>query len=54
MLAEANGAAIISAVTMGITISRHLIQADELATADPAQIISLLRPCLLSLAAQPS
>jgi AcrR family transcriptional regulator len=47
-------AAIISAVTMGIIISRHLIKADELATADPAQIISLLRPCLLSLAAQPS
>jgi len=47
-------AAIISAVTMGITISRHLIQADELATADPAQVISLLRPCLLSLAAQPA
>ena len=47
-------AAIISAVTMGITISRHLIKADELATADPAQVISLLRPCLLSLAAQPS
>ncbi len=46
-------AAIISAVTMGITISRHLVKADELATADPAQIISLLRPCLLSLAAQP-
>ena len=47
-------AAIISAVTMGIIISRHLIKADELAAADPAQIISLLRPCLLSLAAQPS
>jgi AcrR family transcriptional regulator len=47
-------AAIVSAVTMGIIISRHLIKADELATADPAQIISLLRPCLLSLAAQPS
>ena len=47
-------AALISAVTMGITISRHLIKADELATADPAEIISLLRPCLLSLAAQPS
>jgi hypothetical protein len=47
-------AAIISAVTMGIIISRHLIKADELATADPAQVISLLRPCLLSLAAQPS
>jgi len=47
-------AAIISAVTMGIIISRHLLTADELATADPAQVISLLRPCLLSLAAQPS
>jgi AcrR family transcriptional regulator len=47
-------AAIISAVTMGIMISRHLIKADELATADPAQVISLLRPCLRSLTAQPS
>ena len=47
-------AAIISAVTIGITISRHLIKSDELATADPAQVISLLRPCMRSLAAQPS
>jgi AcrR family transcriptional regulator len=47
-------AAIISAVTMGVLISRHLIKADELATADPVQVIGLLRPCLLSLAAQPS
>jgi AcrR family transcriptional regulator len=47
-------AAIISAVTIGITISRHLIKSDELATADPAQVISLLRPCIRSLAAQPS
>jgi AcrR family transcriptional regulator len=47
-------AAIISAVTLGITVSRHLIKADELATADPAQIIALLRPCLLSLTAPPS
>jgi AcrR family transcriptional regulator len=46
-------AAIISAVTIGITISRHLIKADELATADPAQVISLLRPCMRSLAASP-
>ena len=46
-------AAIISAVTMGITVSRHLIKSDELATADPAQIISLLRPGMISLAAQP-
>src|SRR6266568_2080832 len=44
-------AAIISAVTLGITVSRHLIRSDELASADPAQVIELLRPCVLSLAA---
>jgi AcrR family transcriptional regulator len=44
-------AAIISAITMGITVSRHLIKADELASADPARVIELLRPCLLSLTA---
>jgi AcrR family transcriptional regulator len=46
-------AAIISAITLGITVSRHLIKSDELASADPAQVISLLRPCMLSLAASP-
>jgi AcrR family transcriptional regulator len=46
-------AAIISAITLGVTVSRHLIKSDELATADPAQVISLLRPCVISLAAQP-
>jgi AcrR family transcriptional regulator len=46
-------AAIISAVTLGITVSRHLIKTDELATADPERIIRLLRPCVLSLAARP-
>ena len=46
-------AAMISAITLGITVSRHLIKSDELATADPAQIIRLLRPCVLSLAARP-
>ena len=46
-------AAIISAITIGITVSRHLIKSDELATADPAQVIRLLRPCVLSLAACP-
>jgi AcrR family transcriptional regulator len=44
-------AAIISAVTMGITLSRHLLKCDELATADPAEVIALLRPCVLSLTA---
>lgn len=46
-------AAIISAITFGVMLSRHLIKADELATADPAQVIRLLRPCVLSLAARP-
>jgi AcrR family transcriptional regulator len=45
-------AAIISAIILGIMVSRHLIKSDELAAADPAQVISLLRPCMLSLAAQ--
>jgi AcrR family transcriptional regulator len=43
-------AAIISAITVGITVSRHLLKSDELATADPEEVIRLLRPCLLSLA----
>jgi AcrR family transcriptional regulator len=47
-------AAIISAIILGITVSRHLIKSDELATADPARVISLLRPCVLALTARPS
>src|SRR3984957_3894918 len=47
-------AAIISAITLGITVSRHLIKSDGLATADPAQVVSLQRPCMISLAAQPA
>ncbi len=47
-------AAIISAITLGITVSRHLIKTDELADANPADVIRLLRPCMLSLAAQPA
>jgi AcrR family transcriptional regulator len=47
-------AAVISAITLGIMVSRHLIKPDELASADPAQVISLLRPCILSLAAPPT
>jgi AcrR family transcriptional regulator len=42
-------AAIISAIILGVTVSRHLINSGELATADPAQVISLLRPCMISL-----
>jgi AcrR family transcriptional regulator len=46
-------AAIISAITLGIMVSRHLIKSDELASADPAQVIELLRPCMLSLTRRP-
>ena len=46
-------AAIISAITLGIMVSRHLIKTGELASADPAQVTRLLRPCMLSLAASP-
>ena len=45
-------AAIIGAITLGIMVSRHLIKSDELASADPGQVIELLRPCVLSLAAR--
>ena len=44
-------AAVINAVLLGITVSRHLLKYDELADADPMQIIELLRPGLRSLAA---
>jgi len=46
-------AAIISALTLGLMVSRHLIKSDELADAGPEQVIKLLRPCVLSLAASP-
>jgi hypothetical protein len=46
-------AAIISAITLGVMVSRHLIKSDEFATANPARVISLLRPCMLSLAGPP-
>jgi AcrR family transcriptional regulator len=45
-------AAIISAIILGVTVSRHLVKSDDLATADPAQVIDLLRPCLRALAAE--
>src|SRR5580700_7794156 len=46
-------AAIISALILGLMVSRHRIKSDELASADPEQVIKLLRPCVLSLAASP-
>jgi AcrR family transcriptional regulator len=46
-------AAIISAITIGVVVSRHLIKSDDLADADPEHVISLLRPCVLALATPP-
>lgn len=46
-------AELISALMLGITVSRHLLKSDELADADPAEVIRLLRPCLLALAGTP-
>ncbi len=46
-------AAIISAIILGLMVSRHLIKSDELVSADPAQVVRLLRPCVLSLADRP-
>jgi AcrR family transcriptional regulator len=43
-------AAVISAIDLGLIVFRYLMKSDELAAADPAHVISLLRPCMLSLA----
>jgi AcrR family transcriptional regulator len=42
-------AALISAVTLGVIVSRHLLKSDDLGNAGPEQVIDLLRPCLRSL-----
>ncbi len=42
-------AALVSAVWLGVIVSRHLLNSDALITASPQQIIDLLRPCLRSL-----
>jgi hypothetical protein len=42
-------AGIIGAITLGTLVARHLLQLNGLADATPAQITSLLRPCLQSL-----
>lgn len=46
-------AAVINAVILGVTISRHLLRSDALADADPEQIAELLRPGIVALAAGP-
>jgi AcrR family transcriptional regulator len=46
-------AALIGAVVLGVTVSRHLLKSGDLANADPDHVIELLRPCVQSLAARP-
>jgi AcrR family transcriptional regulator len=42
-------AELVSAVILGVVVSRHLLKSSGLTGADPEQIIDLLRPCLRSL-----
>lgn len=42
-------AAVVSAILIGVVLGRHLIKLDELADANPDQIVELLRPAVLSL-----
>jgi AcrR family transcriptional regulator len=44
-------AALISAVLMGVVVSRHLLKSIGLAEVPPEQLTGLLRPCLRSLMA---
>ena len=43
------GLALVSAVWLGVIVSRHLLNSDALTAASPQQVIDLLRPCLRSL-----
>ncbi|GAA1573519.1 MULTISPECIES: TetR family transcriptional regulator [Kribbella] len=42
-------AAVVSAILIGVVLGRHLVKLDELADADPDEIVELLRPAVLSL-----
>jgi len=42
-------AALVGAVMLGVIVSRHLLNSDELTAVSPQQVIDLLRPCLRSL-----
>ena len=42
-------AALVSAVMLGVIVSRHLLNSDPLTTASPQQVIDLIRPGLRSL-----
>lgn len=42
------------AITLGVTVGRHLLQLDGLRDAPPERIVELLRPCIESLTQAPS
>jgi AcrR family transcriptional regulator len=42
-------AAMVTAMVLGLIVSRHLLKIDELADAPPEHVIDLLRPCLVLL-----
>ena len=42
-------AALVSAVMLGVIVSRHLLKTEALSDASPEHVIDLLRPCLRSL-----
>ncbi|MFG1907048.1 TetR family transcriptional regulator [Kribbella sp. NPDC048928] len=42
-------AAVLSAILIGVVLGRHLIKLEELADADPEEIVELLRPVVQSL-----
>jgi AcrR family transcriptional regulator len=42
-------AALVSAVMLGVIVSRHLLRTEALSAASPEHVIDLLRPCLRSL-----
>ena len=42
-------AALVSAVMLGVIVSRHLLRTEALSDASPEHVIELLRPCLRSL-----
>jgi AcrR family transcriptional regulator len=42
-------AALVSAVMLGVIVSRHLLRTEALSDASPEHVVDLLRPCLRSL-----
>jgi AcrR family transcriptional regulator len=42
-------AAVVSAILIGVVLGRHLVKLEELADADPDEIVELLRPVVRSL-----